>query len=372
MPRADSPEADSLAELIDLLHVAPPATAPARAPQATSKGAGPKPRKKSLPGKNAIESPMIDLDGMPMATPEQPHFLAKRKKWPEMPDWIVLSDERGKARPFPPLAEDPLFVDGAPALLPYLPPAGTPAGKGAAIVCPGGNLEFLHPREGAPIARWVAEALGVPAFVLRYRLLPSHNLAQMHADFVGAVRAARRHANGGPVVAFGFSAGGYVCASGAAAAASGVRRGSGGGHGGNASAVSIAAPDSEGTPDGLGLIYPCTCPDGWLAEDTCGFWRADVHSEQVRYLIACGVPPSLHAGLSNCIRSTSLIACGVPPSLHPECPPSLHAGAVARAGQGETRRWRLIRRAATTLRRRVDSRRGTDPHCMLSTSLIAC
>ena len=193
MPRADSPEADSLAELIDLLHVAPPATAPARAPQATSKGAGPKPRKKSLPGKNAIESPMIDLDGMPMATPEQPRFLAKRKKWPEMPDWIVLSDERGKARPFPPLAEDPLFVDGAPALLPYLPPAGTPAGKGAAIVCPGGNLEFLHPREGAPIARWVAEALGVPAFVLRYRLLPSHDLAQMHADFGGAVRAARRH-----------------------------------------------------------------------------------------------------------------------------------------------------------------------------------
>jgi hypothetical protein len=280
---------DALAGLIDLLHVAPPAFAPVRAPRASSKGAVPKLRKKSLPGKNAIESPMIDLDGMPMATPEQPRFLAKRKKWPEMPDWIVLSDERGKARPFPPLAEDPLFVDGAPALLPYLPPAGTPAGKGAAIVCPGGNLEFLHPREGAPIARWVAEALGVPAFVLRYRLLPSHDLAQMHADFVGAVRAARRHANGGPVVAFGFSAGGYVCASGAAAAASGVslQRGSSGGHGGDASAVSIAAPDSEGTPDGLGLIYPCTCPDGWLTEDTCGFWRADVHSEQVRSLIAC-------------------------------------------------------------------------------------
>ena len=122
MPRADSPEADSLAELIDLLHVAPPATAPARAPQATSKGAGPKPRKKSLPGKNAIESPMIDLDGMPMATPEPPRFIAKRKKWPEMPDWIVLSDERGKARPFPPLSEDPHFVDCAPGVLRYLRP----------------------------------------------------------------------------------------------------------------------------------------------------------------------------------------------------------------------------------------------------------
>ena len=39
-----------------------------------------------------------------------------------------------------PLEDDPLFSDdGGPLLLPFLPPEGSSVGKGAAIVCPGGN-----------------------------------------------------------------------------------------------------------------------------------------------------------------------------------------------------------------------------------------
>ena len=91
---------------------------------------------------------------------------ASRREWRDLPDWIELSDERGRGggRPFPPLADDPLFRDGGPALLPFLPPGGEPACcRGAVLVCPGGNYEFLHPREGAPIARYFAEALPLPA-----------------------------------------------------------------------------------------------------------------------------------------------------------------------------------------------------------------
>jgi len=98
-----------------------------------------------------------------------------------LPDWIALHSERQpdaetgaqSRRPFSSLRTDPLFWPiGTTCLLPYLPPPVSRARRGAAIICPGGNLEFAHPREGEPVARWAAEALGIPAFVLKYRLLP--------------------------------------------------------------------------------------------------------------------------------------------------------------------------------------------------------
>ena len=220
--------------------------------------------RKKLVGSRAVSGQLTALDGTLLPASHKPRFLVRPKDWSSMPDWIILSDKRGKtvgSNHFPPLRHDPLFHDGEPALMPFHPPAGHPPGKGAAIVCPGGNFEFLHPREGEPVARWIAEEFNVPAFVLRYRLLPAHGLDAMQADFHAAVREARRHADGGPVVAFGFSAGGYLCASGAAAA--------------------TAASLMDATPDALALIYPCTCPDGWLIEEECGFWRAEVTSPQV-------------------------------------------------------------------------------------------
>ena len=172
-----------------------------------------------LPGSHAAAGTAVLLDDSGAEQPApQKCFLVRKKEWSSMPDWIVLNDERGAGK-FAPLSDDPLFEDGPPLLLPFMPPPGAATGKGAAVVCPGGNLEFLHPREGEPVARWIAEAFGVTAFVLRYRLLPTHGRDAMLDDFHRAVREARKHANGGPVVAFGFSAGGFVSVSGAAMAA---------------------------------------------------------------------------------------------------------------------------------------------------------
>lgn len=291
-----------------------------------------------LPGAKAVASPPLKIDGTPQKPSPNPRFIVRKKDWGDMPDWIVLEDERGtddrgKPRPFLALQDDPLFSDdGGPLLLPFLPPEGVARGRGAAVVCPGGNYEFLHPREGPPVARWLAEALGIPALVLRYRLLPQHGLAAMHEDFFRAVSEARRQADGGPVVVVGFSAGGHLCASGCAAAAAevaaaataakaddtsgatgsptkppagseeaasdagaspassaasaagGKKRG-GGRKGGAASSAASAAPQPA-PPDAQVLVYPCTNPDGWLLDDECGFWRAEVDSPQVKSLVA--------------------------------------------------------------------------------------
>ena len=33
------------------------------------------------------------------------------------------------------------------------------------------------------------------------------------------------------------------------------------------------------------LVYPCINPDGWLVEDECGFWGAEVDTDEVRSLV---------------------------------------------------------------------------------------
>ena len=241
----------------------------------------------------ALPLPALSLaDGSPLAIPARPKFLYPKREWKDLPEWIVLDDERGtgKKKPFPPLSDDLLFRNnGGPVLLPFAPQEGAPTGPGAAVVCPGGNLEFLHPREGYPIASWLAETMGIPAFVVGYRLLPEHGLDEMVSDLHAAVRHARRHANGGPVVAFGFSAGGYVCAAGAAAAAAAAPTAPPT-EAAPTEAAPTAASDAEGSfggggrPDALALMYPCTCPDGWLVDDECGFHRAECDTPQVQSL----------------------------------------------------------------------------------------
>lgn len=84
-------------------------------------------------------------------------------------------------------------------------------GYGTAIICPGGNYEFLSCLEGQPVVDWLASH-GLTAVVLRYRLLPAFGLEEALDDLEDAVRVVRK-LRPGPVVAIGFSAGGHLVAS---------------------------------------------------------------------------------------------------------------------------------------------------------------
>ncbi len=248
-----------------------PRMLPPRAPQVSTS------RRKSCPAGQSTGRPdragrvvPIYLDARDAddvdATGSEP--LVDPESWDSLPDWIALPDERGRGKQFPPLKRDALFRDNArPCLLPYVP-SDAATHRGAVIVCPGGNYEFLHPREGSPVARWIAKQLGVAAFVLRYRLLPSHTLADAQCDLRRAVIEARRWAGGGPVVAVGFSAGGHLAAS--------------------TCAEALGRIDDTGAaacrPDAQVLVYPCTDPTGWADDDMCGFWRVDTASAAARSL----------------------------------------------------------------------------------------
>jgi acetyl esterase/lipase len=111
----------------------------------------------------------------------------------------------------PPLSGDPLFCGPHSPRLLLSPHAVAGMGKGTVIVCPGGNYEFLSPKEGLPVVEWLAQH-GIMAVVLRYRLLPHHDL-QDALDDLDAAAALVRSARGGPVAAIGFSAGGHLVAS---------------------------------------------------------------------------------------------------------------------------------------------------------------
>ena len=111
----------------------------------------------------------------------------------------------------PPLEGDPLFCGPHSPRLLVDPGAIAGKGKGTVIVCPGGNYEFLSPKEGLPVVEWLASR-GIAAVVLRYRLLPHHDLQDALDDLDAAI-ALVRQARGGPVAAIGFSAGGHLVAS---------------------------------------------------------------------------------------------------------------------------------------------------------------
>ena len=119
---------------------------------------------------------------------------------------------------------EPLWPEGAPGALnkdaidiPAVTFYPAERGTGAAvIVCPGGGYAKHAPHESTPVAQWL-NAMGVNAFVLRYRLAPHYKHPSMMLDVKRAVRLVRFHArNQGidpdRIGVLGFSAGGHLAA----------------------------------------------------------------------------------------------------------------------------------------------------------------
>ena len=103
-----------------------------------------------------------------------------------------------------------------PALSIFLP-QGHHA-DGAVVVCPGGGYGGLAvDHEGQQIARWL-NSLGIPAFVLKYRLGPKyHHPVELH-DVQRAIRTVRARASEfavshNKIGVWGFSAGGHLASS---------------------------------------------------------------------------------------------------------------------------------------------------------------
>jgi acetyl esterase/lipase len=145
-----------------------------------------------------------------------------------------------------------------PAIIPFLPAAGTGTGQ-AIVVCPGGghrNLAMEH--EGYAVGTWLA-AHGIAAFVLEYRLARapgSTYTVNGHAlmDAQRAIRTIRSRAsewkvNPHQVGIIGFSAGGEVAAMASTRFATPVK----------GSADAIDALDCR--PDFQGLFYPGLAAD---------------------------------------------------------------------------------------------------------------
>jgi len=89
-------------------------------------------------------------------------------------------------------------------------------GRGAVIVIPGGGYGVRADHEGEPIALWLND-IGIPAFVLRYRVAPYKHPAPLN-DAQRAIRYVRHHAqqwgiNPDKIAVLGFSAGGHLTAS---------------------------------------------------------------------------------------------------------------------------------------------------------------
>jgi len=139
----------------------------------------------------------------------------------------------------PPLREVPLWPNGAPgalgrdtldqpAIVPYLPAAGSANGAAVVVFAGGGYSHIAVAKEGAPAARWL-NSLGVAAFVVRYRLAPSYHHAAMLADAQRAVRVVRAHAatwgvDTARIGVLGFSAGGHMASTAATHFDGGVAR----------------------------------------------------------------------------------------------------------------------------------------------------
>jgi len=101
-----------------------------------------------------------------------------------------------------------------PSLTVYLAPEKS-AIQTAVIVCPGGGYGFLaKDHEGDQIARWL-NSLGIPAFVLQYRIAPLYHHPAPLLDAQRAIRFVRAHAADyriapGRIGIWGFSAGGHL------------------------------------------------------------------------------------------------------------------------------------------------------------------
>jgi acetyl esterase/lipase len=178
--------------------------------------------------------------------------------------WVLVTAAAATAAPREPIVLWPGGAPGAvgteavdvPTLTPYVP--DTVAATGTAIVvCPGGgyaNLAMDH--EGRQVAEFL-NGLGIPAFVLKYRLGPRYHHPAMLQDAQRAIRYVRAHAADFGVRAdrvgiMGFSAGGHL----ASTAATHVDAGDPG------AADPLARPGSR--PDFLILGYPViTFVEAW-------------------------------------------------------------------------------------------------------------
>lgn len=139
-----------------------------------------------------------------------------------------------------------------PTLTVFLPSAERATGAGL-VICPGGSYTTLAmEKEGFKIARWL-NALGIAAFVLKYRLGPRYHHPAQLQDAQRALRYVRARSDAlgmhpDRVGIMGFSAGGHL----AATAATAFDR--------VPSAPGAGAPDSLGSvsarPNLLVLAYP--------------------------------------------------------------------------------------------------------------------
>lgn len=97
----------------------------------------------------------------------------------------------------------------------YFPPWGDNPSRAGVIVAPGGSYAFLASNhEGRQVANWF-NSLGLPAFVLTYRLGPRYHHPIELADAQRAIRLVRAHANEFNIAPdrigmMGFSAGGHL------------------------------------------------------------------------------------------------------------------------------------------------------------------
>jgi acetyl esterase/lipase len=189
-----------------------------------------------------------------------------------------------------------------PAILPFLPAAGTGTGA-AVVVCPGGGHRFLAmEHEGYAVGKWFSDH-GIAAFVLEYRLanapgsvysVSRHSLM----DAQRAIRTVRSRAGDwkidpARVGIIGFSAGGEVAALAATQFANPVK--------GSADAVDSlnCRPDFQalfypGLPDPLPAVGAQT-PPAFL----CGAYDDGFHltTPMVHYYIKladAGVPTEMH------------------------------------------------------------------------------
>ena len=183
----------------------------------------------------------------------------------------------------------PLWERGAPGALgsedrdqPTLTayPARQPSGT-AVIVAPGGSYGALASNhEGRQVANWL-NALGVTAFVLKYRLGPRYHHPIELGDAQRAIRIVRSRAKEWGVAPdrvgmMGFSAGGHLAST-------------AGTHFDRGNAAAADPIDRAGSrPDFLVLGYP-----------VISFQPAIVHAGSLRNLLGENPDPKLVEGLSN-------------------------------------------------------------------------
>ena len=116
--------------------------------------------------------------------------------WPEATQ-AEITASGGEAPSLTMLAADPAKASGA-----------------AVIVFPGGGYVVHAEHEAEPVAEWLA-ALGITAFILRYRLHPNYKHPAALHDAARAVRIVRSQASEfgvdpGRIGVLGFSAGGHL------------------------------------------------------------------------------------------------------------------------------------------------------------------